>query len=343
MTSGGETPDTIAASPVDADARLRELESIFAHVERTSGIGYWRHVVSQATPFWSPGMYAMIGKAPGEVTPSGDWLIAQLPFEDRVKVGNTIADVMQNPRPFHYRVRGISPEDGRTHYFDTWGDVETDERGRLKAILGVCKEVTEVVEAEEALKRSEAKYRLLAEQASDMLARHLPDATATYMSPAVTRMLGYRPEELTGRINHDFVHKDDLAAVATIFNPDVAPGSIMTVRARFRHKDGHYIWVETTAHALPGPDGRIAEIVTVSRDIEERQRAEQELQRARGADDVEERVRFEQTRRIRAAQKHVHEREHGRVRGDDVEHEDEATPRGDHVAVRKAGQNAEWP
>jgi PAS domain-containing protein len=62
---------------------------------------------------------------------------------------------------------------------------------------------------EDALKKSEAKFRLMAENASDVISTNTPDGYFTYVSPSCTQVLGYLPEELTGQNAYDFIHPDD--------------------------------------------------------------------------------------------------------------------------------------
>jgi len=55
--------------------------------------------------------------------------------------------------------------------------------------------------------------QLLVANSADMLARHAPDGTYRYVSPACRELLGYEPDELVGRSMYDFIHEDNLASV----------------------------------------------------------------------------------------------------------------------------------
>lgn len=135
---------------------------------------------------------------------------------------------------------------------------------------------------QKALLESEAQFRLLAENASDMIARLGTDGRMLYVSPACQTILGYTPEEMTGTISFDLIHAEDRPKVMGIFQDKPAPiNKTYTVAYRALHKDGHYVWLETSARAIYDRlTGNISEIQSASRDITERKRAEQELQLA---------------------------------------------------------------
>ena len=140
----------------------------------------------------------------------------------------------------------------------------------------------ERIRMQEALLESEAQFRLLAENASDMILRLLISGQMIYVSPACQTILGYTPEELTGTSNFDIIHEEDRQNVQDLFKGklfDAAHDATVTYRAL--HKDGEYIWLETSAHAILDPkSGSIIEVHSASRDITERKKAEKALQDA---------------------------------------------------------------
>lgn len=133
---------------------------------------------------------------------------------------------------------------------------------------------------QKALLESESQFRLLAENASDMISRLSTDGFMLYVSPACEIILGYTPEELTGKSSYSLIHVEDQPHVRDIFNGRSIE-STQTVTFRALHKKGHYIWLESTARAiLDRKTGSVIEVQTASRDISERKRAEKELQDA---------------------------------------------------------------
>jgi PAS domain S-box-containing protein len=124
----------------------------------------------------------------------------------------------------------------------------------------------------------EDRYRLMAENSTDMITRHDPKGRLIYVSPASRILLGYEPEELMQEEPNNFFHPEDLDAIAKAHSTVLALPVTYTVAYRIRRKEGSYAWFETTSRAIREPEtGEIQEIIGVSRDITERKQREQEL------------------------------------------------------------------
>lgn len=138
----------------------------------------------------------------------------------------------------------------------------------------------ERVHMQKALLESEAQFRLLAENASDMISRLTTEGRLLYVSPACKTILGYSPEEMTGIICFDLIHENDRQEIRTLFKGKPSD-TAQTIAHRALHKNGTYVWLESSARAiLDRKSGEIIEIQASSRDITERKNAEEALQRA---------------------------------------------------------------
>jgi PAS domain S-box-containing protein len=140
-----------------------------------------------------------------------------------------------------------------------------------------------LAEANETLHKSERRFRALIEHGSDSIALIDSNNQILYMSPAVTQVEGYRPEELVGRNGLEHTHPDDLPVIRKAVEELVAsPGKPIPVIWRRRHKDGRWIWLEGVATNLLD-DPSVRAIVTNYRDITERlaheSRLSEQLQR----------------------------------------------------------------
>jgi diguanylate cyclase (GGDEF)-like protein/PAS domain S-box-containing protein len=120
---------------------------------------------------------------------------------------------------------------------------------------------------------------MLAENSSDFLARHAPDGTYRYASPASVAITGYAPEELVGTSPVDHVAEEDREAVAEFARRLAEQDAPATVAFRLRRKDGPVRWLETVGRAVRD-DAGVRELVSVTRDISERKEAELELSHA---------------------------------------------------------------
>ncbi len=131
---------------------------------------------------------------------------------------------------------------------------------------------------------SEDRYRLMADNSTDMISRHNPEGVFVYVSPACNALLGYEPEELVGRFPRDYFHPEDLEKLAKAHMKLMALPVTYTLSYRIRRKDGKYIWFETTSRTIRDEvSGAVQEIIGVSRDISFRKQTEQELRESEAA------------------------------------------------------------
>lgn len=135
--------------------------------------------------------------------------------------------------------------------------------------------------AEAAASESEARFRLLAENASDMVTRIGPDGRRRYVSPAAERLLGWPPEVLVGAHATAGIHPKDLKAVEREVERLRSGGAdAVTVTYRTRRADGTRIWLETTVRQVLDPvTGAADGVVAISRDVTERKMLETRLRR----------------------------------------------------------------
>jgi PAS domain S-box-containing protein len=124
---------------------------------------------------------------------------------------------------------------------------------------------------------SEARFRALLQYSSDVITVLAVDGTVLYNTPAVRPVLGYEPEELHGRSAFEYVHPSDIDHVLERFGQALAePGVAVPVTFRFRHRDGHWVPLESIgSNRLDDPDVR--GVVVNSRDVTKRQRVEAAL------------------------------------------------------------------
>ncbi len=134
--------------------------------------------------------------------------------------------------------------------------------------------------AEEALRDSEIRFRLLAENGSDVVSLHDLDAHALYVSPSCERVFGFTPEELVRMRPFAIVHPEDRAR-ATAHHEALLRGELVTaLTCRHLHKSGRHVWVETSWRPILNRTGKIVRLQAASRDVTERREYERQLEEA---------------------------------------------------------------
>lgn len=192
-------------------------------------------------------------------------------------------------------VRSISGElDGeisRGRVFNRHGEtVWTDAIGRVvdwdgePAFQITVIDVTEEYNAELALKESEERFRVVAENASDLITIRGLSGDLTYASPSAVAITGYSSDELINSPPGAMTYEDDLPVLEQR-RSDRASGRVSDdsqLLWRLRRKDGRLIWLETSSSTLPPPEGEEGQrVLSLSRDVTDRVERERELEAAR--------------------------------------------------------------
>jgi PAS domain S-box-containing protein len=144
--------------------------------------------------------------------------------------------------------------------------------------MAFMSDITERKRTEEALRASEASYRLLIEHTSDLIWTLDADGVFTYASPSWERVTGYAPSDIVGGRFHPLVHPDDLSMCV-----DYLRGMVESRVAssgpeyRVKHADGEWHWHAAASAPVLDAQGQFVSMVGVSRDVTERTRAQQEL------------------------------------------------------------------
>lgn len=147
----------------------------------------------------------------------------------------------------------------------------TDHENRILGHFGIQQDVTERKRAEEALRASEERYRLLANNMLDLVTLHDPDGTYRYLSPSANRVLGYSPEELVGTSPYALFHPDDIPQIREQSHRKAAAGEVVPgIEYRIKKKDGEYIWLSTNTKPILDKDGSVFMLQAVSRNVTER-------------------------------------------------------------------------
>lgn len=168
--------------------------------------------------------------------------------------------------------------DGRTTWTLNWGRRRVRPDGSI-VLEGTAHDITELRAAQEDLKASQEHYRLLAEVSSDFTIRTVRGFDIEWVSPSITRALGWQPEDVVGHNGLEFFHPNDVAGTrehaARMTSGEPAAG-----RIRLRTADGSFRWFSQLATPVLDADGELIARISGFQDVDAQVRAEQALARS---------------------------------------------------------------
>jgi len=256
---------------------LRKSEERFRSLIEISSDGVV--IVSQDGRFLyaSPAYERISGHAASELL--GEPLTKVVAPEDVEHVARVFGALLEDPDQNIFSEYRHLRKDGTIRLMEATGKILPD--GNAVAYI---RDITERKQTEERLRESEEYYRSLIENSSDGVVIFDHQGIFQYISPGLTRIVGWDASELFGKTWHEMAHPDDLMRTRNVFHEVLKnPGQVLVHESRFRHKDGSWRVMEVVAKLYP--NGRV---VTNSRDITDRKQAEENLRRLN--EELEQRV-----------------------------------------------------
>ena len=258
----------------------KKREEEMLHAERAVGFGHWRWDDGAPGPYWSDGLFSILGLNREDHDPDMQWTTDRVLEADREAIAQQTVEALVSGTSFS-RIISMQHADGTWRRIMVHGHVERNDAGAPTSIVGVSQDVTEMEKANRAIRQSEQEFRLLAEHSTDIISRYDVDGQLIYISPSVERLLGYHPSESMEQSWNDYTHPDDTARVTNEIVGMFGDQQTRRIPYRMLAKNGDYLWLESAISPLHGADGEYQGMVTCTRDITEQKTREQQLMDAR--------------------------------------------------------------
>ncbi|WP_159786709.1 bifunctional diguanylate cyclase/phosphodiesterase [Sodalinema gerasimenkoae] len=259
-----------------AHQNLQESEEKFRYFAENSDAVLWIFDRFQRRFIYvSPACCDVWGCEESRLLSQSSHLLRRLLPEDRKELLNALRQIEQtHTLVIDYR---IVEADGSVCWVRDHVFLLENGQGDTPWLGGIAEDITERKNVEQALTQSEAQYRLLAENMSDLVCLHDPKGAYLYVSSSVQSLLGYQPASLIGWNHFELIHPDDRDRIHHEAR-QLKDGIALPLTYRIRKRVGDYRWFETVARGIFNSDGDIIQLQTTSRDVTEKMRLQRQLE-----------------------------------------------------------------
>lgn len=185
-----------------------------------------------------------------------------------------IERVFQTGRSISHEISGVGRNGGLSWYQAEIGPIK--QNGHIVAASIITRDISEHRRIEEALKKSEERYRILVENQTDMVVKFDMDGVLLFVSPSYCKTFGKSQDELTGSKFMPLIHEEDREKVAETLKKVYKPPYTAYVEERALTKDG-WRWQAWLNTSILNNKKKVEAVVGVGRDITEQKRLEQTL------------------------------------------------------------------
>jgi PAS domain S-box-containing protein len=265
-----------------AEEALRQSESMLQQAQRVSRVGSWSWHIPSNQLEWSAEMYHIFGIDQKDFTGNLSDVIARaIHPDDRAAVEQANLSVARDKKPVAMEYRVLWPDGTVRIVWAEAGELVLDDTGQPILLTGMVQDITERKAAEEERQRREKTFQAFVETTKEWIWAIDLEGRHTYCNPALKNILGYSAEEFIGKESLSFLHEEDLTLVQTLLQEKrTAREGWSGLVIRWRHKDGSYRYLESTAVPILDDEGRLIGYQGADRDITERRQADEALRQS---------------------------------------------------------------
>ena len=256
------------------EATLRRSEASLAKAQRIAHVGSYSRDIDGSKVSWSEEMRAILGCGRSD-EPSNELMISRIHPEDRGKLVEAERVARETGGVVETEYRIVRP-DGALRYVRDLAEVDRSGSDHPVRLFGALLDITDRKLAEQALRESETRYRLMIENQADLVVKFDGEGHLLFASRSYCDAFGQDADDLLGKrfpsLDHD---NEETTELAGVFMPPHAAAYEEHTLTR-----GGPRWINWAARAVTDEEGKVEAVVAVGRDVTKRKTAEEALRRS---------------------------------------------------------------
>jgi len=277
------TSRKLSALAMRIENKLRRKHQQLELVMEGAEIGWWDWNIKDHSEVYNNILPKLLGYPDSEIR-LHDCCTQNCIHHDDIEIQkNALQKHLVQKTEFYICTYRLKTADGKWTWFTDHGKViKRDNNGRPLRMLGTLRNVNEQQTAAENLKDSEERYRLLADNTVDIIWVMDPHLSFTYISPAVSEILGYKVDDIIGENLNKFVTPETFSYIKQLFREKIARGPDdvpKLVEFEILNSEGKSVSVESKGRFLFNKQGQPTAMQGIMRDITKRKNSEAEKER----------------------------------------------------------------
>jgi PAS domain S-box-containing protein len=251
---------------------LAKSENNLAEAQSIAHLGSWEFDLEKDEEHRSDEFFRILGLPARGNGRASDSVFNYIHPGDQERIRKCLTETLEEGKAYDVEYRIIRP-DSAERVVHACGKTLKEASGKISKFIGTIQDITEHKLADEALRRSEARFRSLVEATTDWIWEVDENLAYVYSSPKVSDLLGYAPEEVIGKTPFDLMHPQEAQRIYSIFSAIKDKGqSFSGLENVYIHKNGSLVTIETSGVPVFNDVGKFCGYRGIDRDINERKK-----------------------------------------------------------------------